>query len=422
MTTILGGRYRLGEVLGAGGMGQVFAATDERLDRAVAVKVLRGDLARDPAARERFRREARAAARLSHPNVVAVYDTGIVDGGGSYLVMERCSGATLLDEMQAGPLPPARLDQVAHDVTAALAAAHRAGVLHRDVKPANVLVARDGRLKVADFGIAKTLDLSETLTVGAGFGTPAYTAPERLRGEPATTTSDVWSLGVLLYEAATGERPLAGAHRPLRELRPDVDPRFADAVEQMLQPDPALRPQDGAVVLRALGGIPAAAPVDGPVDDPTAAVAGDPDGDPTFRDEPTARADATAALPTPTRVLPVAVAAQDPAPHPAPDRRRAPAGSRRRTTWVLAATGAALGAALLVALLVAGTGGDAGPGRAPAATTTTTPVAAVTTAPPATTVPPTQPVKHQPAEHPPHTAAPKSSNEKRGKGAGPGGD
>jgi serine/threonine-protein kinase len=418
MTTTLGGRYRLGEVLGAGGMGQVFAATDERLDRDVAVKVLRADLARDPIACERFRREARAAARLSHPNVVAVYDTGIADfpdtgpdtgpgelpaatrGDGSYLVMERCSGATLLDEMHSGPLPPARLRQVAHDVTAALAAAHQAGILHRDVKPANVLVARDGRLKVADFGIAKTLDGRETLTVGPGFGTPAYTAPERLRGEPATTTSDVWSLGVVLYEAATGERPLAGAHRRLREMRADVDPRLAAAVERMLEPDPARRPADGAAVLHALG-------------------------DTAVGEATTVPITATAtSSPTRTRVLPAIMTAPAAAPvrRPARVRARTRAGGRRRTTWVLAVTGAVLAGALLLGLVVAGTGSDGGPAREPAATTATTatPVAAVTTAAPVTTVPPTQPVKQHSDKHAPTTAAPRSSGAKHGNGKGPG--
>lgn len=200
VTTTLGGRYRLGEVLGVGGMGQVYAATDERLDRPVAVKVLRDELARDADARKRFEHEARAAARLAHPNVVTVFDTSH-DPGTSYLVMERCSGETLRDEMRRGPIADARLREVAHDVASALAAAHAAGVVHRDVKPANVLIASDGRLKVADFGIAKTLDVAgdttlAQVTVGPGFGTPRTPHPSgsaaRPPRRPATCGRSAW--------------------------------------------------------------------------------------------------------------------------------------------------------------------------------------------------------------------------------------
>jgi len=170
-------RYRVGEPLGAGGMGTVFAGHDLRLDRAVAIKLLRPDLARDPSLRRRFEREARSAARVSHPNAVAVYDTGEDAAHDTFIVMELLSGRTLAHEMAEGAIDEARLRAVADAVLAALGAAHAEGIVHRDVKPGNILLADDGVVKVADFGIATSLDTGET-TTAVPLGTPAYTAPE----------------------------------------------------------------------------------------------------------------------------------------------------------------------------------------------------------------------------------------------------
>jgi len=202
-------RYRLGDVLGTGGMGTVYAAHDERLDRPIAVKVLRRDLAEDPSLRRRFEREARAAARITHPRAVAVYDTGEDDTLETFIVMELLSGRTLAHELADGPLDEERLRAIADDVLGALGAAHAEGIVHRDVKPGNILLADGGTVKVGDFGIATTLDASET-TTAVPLGTPAYAAPERLRGLHATERSDLYSLAVVLYEAAAGARPYTG--------------------------------------------------------------------------------------------------------------------------------------------------------------------------------------------------------------------
>jgi serine/threonine protein kinase len=184
-------RYRVGEPLGAGGMGTVFAGHDLRLDRAVAIKLLRPDVARDPGVRKRFEREARSAARVSHRNAVAVFDTGEDGSLHTFIVMELLSGRTLAHELSEGPLDESRLRAVADGVLAALGAAHAEGIVHRDVKPGNILLADDGTVKVGDFGIATSLDPGET-TTAVPLGTPAYTAPERLRGLPATATFTRW--------------------------------------------------------------------------------------------------------------------------------------------------------------------------------------------------------------------------------------
>ena len=206
----VGGRYRLGERLGHGGMGEVFAAHDLRLDREVALKLLRADLAEQDGMRERVVAEARLAARLSHPYVVGVLDTGEQDGR-PFVVMERLSGRTLRDELSDGPLPAERVRDVGLQVLRALAAAHDLGIVHRDVKPGNVLDAGVGTWKVADFGIAKWVHADETLTgTGELLGSPSYLAPERIEGQQAGPASDLYAVGVLLYEALCGRKPFEG--------------------------------------------------------------------------------------------------------------------------------------------------------------------------------------------------------------------
>jgi serine/threonine-protein kinase len=261
---VVGGRYRLGDVLGRGGMATVYDGVDERLGRPVAVKVLRAELAARPEVRERFDVEARAAALLCHPNVVAVYDSG-ADGGGPWIVMERLPGETLADRLRAGPLAPAEACRVAADVLAALGAAHAAGVLHRDVKPGNILIAADGRAKVADFGIAKTAEAAfggDVTITGTLLGTPAYLAPERIDGQPATPQSDLYAVGVVLYEALSGRRPFAGdtpvatAYNVQHAEAPPltgVDPALAAAVAGAMSRDPALRPASAEAMAASLG-------------------------------------------------------------------------------------------------------------------------------------------------------------------------
>jgi tRNA A-37 threonylcarbamoyl transferase component Bud32 len=265
---LLGGRYRIARLLGRGGMAEVYEGFDERLHRNVAIKVLRPEMAAEPEVRRRFEAEARSAARLSHPNVVAIFDTG-EDGDLPYLVMEQLPGETLADRMRAGRVDQGWLFRVAGDVLLALGAAHAAGIVHRDVKPGNILLAADGCAKVADFGIAKSLDVAaaaDLTNTDQLVGTPAYVAPERVAGEPATPQSDLYAMGVVLYEALAGAKPFEGntpvaiayaiRHErptPLAERRPDLPRHVAAAVERAMARDPKARYATAADMAAAIG-------------------------------------------------------------------------------------------------------------------------------------------------------------------------
>jgi len=273
--TVIARRYRLERLLGAGGMGEVWAAVDARLDRAVAVKILRSGPATDAGVRQRFESEARSAARLHHHNVVAIFDAGADAGDGEsgrlWLVMERLPGHTLADRLTEGPMTSVEIRALADDVLAGLAAAHHARLVHRDIKPANLLRTADGTWKIADFGIAKPLDTPADLTMtGITIGTPSYLSPEQLEGRPATTASDVWAVGVVLYEALAGRKPFAGdtpfavAHAartvepdPIAALRPDIDPALGAAITAALAKVPGDRPRDAT----AMAGMLATPPV-----------------------------------------------------------------------------------------------------------------------------------------------------------------
>jgi serine/threonine protein kinase len=298
------GRYELGPIIGRGGMAEVRAGRDTRLDRPVAIKLMRPELAHQPLVRERFESEARLAARLIHPNVVAVFDSG-EDQGTPYIVMERLPGDTLHDRLSGGPMSEPDVRQLALEILAALETAHAAGILHRDIKPANVLASGGGHWKVTDFGIAKALevDQGDATATGLVLGTPAYLAPERLFGEAATVASDLFALGVVLYEALTGRRPfgptsggsetwpgvVAGAPLvPLAELRPGMDPALAGAIERALARQPSERFWSAAEMAAVVGrggfaaeGVPptlamAAAPAPGMGPAPTAVLASEP--------------------------------------------------------------------------------------------------------------------------------------------------
>ncbi|MBA2299208.1 MAG: Stk1 family PASTA domain-containing Ser/Thr kinase, partial [Chloroflexi bacterium] len=208
--TIFGGRYRLVELLGQGGMATIFRAVDTQLGREVAVKLLRPEYLRDPDFLSRFRQEAQNAASLSHPNVVTVYDYG-EDPSGPFIVMEYVDGEDLATILRRnGALPPTQAARIAAAVARALAASHARGIVHRDVKPGNVLIARDGRVKVVDFGIARALAEAQMTLPGTTLGSVHYFSPEQARGEPATNESDIFALGIVLYEMLTGSRPWEG--------------------------------------------------------------------------------------------------------------------------------------------------------------------------------------------------------------------
>jgi len=255
MTTprLLSNRYELGETLGYGGMSEVHKGRDVRLGRDVAVKVLRADLARDPQFQERFRREAQNAAALNHPAIVAVYDTGETrteNGPLPYIVMEYVDGRTLRDIVKTeGPLPGQRAMEIMADVSAALDFSHRHGIVHRDVKPANVMITKTGAVKVMDFGIARAVHDGQAAVTqtAAVIGTAQYLSPEQARGEAVDARSDVYAAGCVLFELLTGEPPFTGdspvavAYQHVRE-----DPKPPSAL------NPRVNPALDAIVLKAM--------------------------------------------------------------------------------------------------------------------------------------------------------------------------
>ena len=279
MTTpqVLGDRYEIGGVLGRGGMAEVHRGRDLRLGREVAVKVLRSDLARDPSFQVRFRREAQASASLNHPAIVAVYDTGedrTTTGATPYIVMEYVEGETLRDVIRReGQLTPERAMRFAADVCGALDFSHRNGIVHRDVKPGNVMITPEGAVKVMDFGIARAVsDSAATMTsTAAVIGTAQYLSPEQARGEGVDARSDVYSVGCMLYELVTGAPPFTGdspvavAYQHVREdprlpssINPRVPPELDAIVLKSMSKNPANRYQSAAEMrndlLRALAG------------------------------------------------------------------------------------------------------------------------------------------------------------------------
>lgn len=269
---MIAGRYRLGSDVGIGGMARVVGADDDRLARRVAIKLVPTD-AVDPLLRERFRREARSSAGFSHPNAVATYDAGESDGY-LYLVMELVDGPSLAQRLATEPrLPVHEAVRITDGVLSALQAAHAAGIVHRDIKPSNVLLGRHDHVKLADFGIAKRLDdLSSELTgTGRFVGTPKYLAPEQLEADPTTPASDLYSVGVVLYEMLAGRPPFDGAtplatalaHRTapvpdLSAVRPDVPPHIAAVIARAMAKDPSDRFPTAASMRVALSGATAA--------------------------------------------------------------------------------------------------------------------------------------------------------------------
>lgn len=298
---LLGDRYRLEDVLGSGGMATVWRGWDLRLGRAVAIKTLDHAGLSDPSAAERFDREARTVARLTHPNIVAVYDVGTQDGIG-YLVMELIGGVSVASLLDGGPLPVRQAAAIAAQTCDALGAAHSAGVIHRDVKPANIMVTPAGAVKVCDFGIARQLHAAgHTLTApNSAIGTSDFMAPEQATGDSVDARTDLYALGCVLYAMLTGRPPFTGdspvgviyqhlhnAPTPVRSLRADVPAELAALIGQLLAKDPTDRPADHRRVLAALGVLDGQSPTTRPAQPATAM-------------RPVARA----AVPTPTRTMP----------------------------------------------------------------------------------------------------------------------
>ena len=339
---LIGGRYELGRQLGAGGMARVYLGHDRLLDREVAVKVLAEPYASDPQFVERFRREASAAAGLNHPNIVAVYDRGEADGS-YYIVMEYLSGPDLKQVIRRrAPLPPLQAIDYTQQILAALGAAHRRDIVHRDVKPQNVLVAEDGHLKVTDFGIARAGAQTDMTEAGSVIGTAQYLSPEQARGDEVTAASDCYAVGIVLYEMLTGrvpfdgDRPVAVAMKqisdeptPARMLEPSIPPELEAVVMRALVKRPSERYRTADEFSRALA---------------EARTAIDPSGSTTSVMPATAETQVMDPVTGPTRV----------APPPPPDEPPG-GGRRRRWPWIVA------GIVLLAAAIVAGVlllGGD----------------------------------------------------------------
>lgn len=357
--TAIGGRYRLTRPLASGGMARVWEARDEVLDRLVAVKMLFPHLAADPTFRSRFHAEAIAAARLSHPSIVSIFDT-VSNDDVEAIVMELIRGITLrqfLDEY--APLSVRDAVDVAIPVADALAAAHEAGIVHRDVKPGNIMLCEDRRVKVTDFGIAKATGGGDITNTGTLIGTAKYLSPEQVEGVPVDGRSDVYALSVVLYECLAGATPFTGENDtavalarlrtdppPLGRAVPGLDPAVEHVVMRGLTRDRELRhrsAEDFAAALRTL--VDAADHLDGygpdPSREPTIVVARPTTHDPTA----TAPAARRTAVPTPTG-----------APRPAAPRIRPP----RRRGRVLSVVAAALAALAVAGILFAQTdlGGD----------------------------------------------------------------
>ncbi|KUI26274.1 serine/threonine-protein kinase [Mycobacterium sp. GA-2829] len=388
---ILVGRYELREVLGLGGMAEVRGGWDTRLDRAVAIKLLHPALRAQPEVRGRFEAEARSAAALTHPNVVAVHDYG-EDDGVPFIVMERLPGRTLADVIAAGPMSPAQVRSMLDEVLAALEVAHAAGVLHRDIKPGNILLSADANsLKVADFGIAKTGGAAAHTMTGHIIGTLAYMSPERVAGAPASVADDLYAVGVMAYEALLArpafpqDNPAAIARAimddpppPVTAFRGDVDPVLAAVIARAMARDPQQRFGSAGQMRAALAGAVPVTPPPRP---------------------------ATRVMPAP---LPMTVA---------PARRRS-----MRTRVALAA--AAIVAAVVVAVLAIALAADprtSAPAQTPVGTSTPVapPPPPSTTPPPPTTAPQeVAPIVEQPP--PPGHKNPKGNPGKGNNGRGNG--
>ncbi len=264
---LLGGRYRLEHVAGHGGMATVFVAHDTRLDRKVAIKLLSRRKDASGVLSKRFEREARAEAKIVHPNVVSIHDFGVSDDARPYIVMDYVEGDSLADVIAEGALSSERVAAIGFGIARALAAAHAVGIFHRDVKPANVIVDKQGVPHLMDFGLARELDEEEPNITAPGLlvGTANYVAPEQARYGTASSAADLYSLGAVLYHALTGEPPFSGGNAldvalrrfeedpvELRVLLPAADSELTEVIHALLARDPVDRPWDAAMIAERL--------------------------------------------------------------------------------------------------------------------------------------------------------------------------
>ena len=406
--TTLGSRYTLTDRIASGGMGDVWRASDAVLGRDVAVKVMRPNASDDSTFADRFRDEARHTASLSHPNIAQVYDYG-EDDGAAYLVMELVEGQPLSQVIARGPVPAARTRAILGQAALALAAAHAAGVVHRDVKPANILVTPEGRVKLTDFGIARATDSAGHTRTGEVLGTPHYLSPEQALGRGATGASDIYALGVVAHEMLTGRKPfdsgtavataLSQVNDPPPDLPATVPADLRRIVASCLAKDPAARPTSAASLAASLG-----MPVSGLHDAPAATGVihtglTDPSATQVVLPEAAPLAGATAILPTatPPHHEPEPVFA--PGPPPQQPRRRSGAG------WWWLPVLVALAAIGFLAWQYATTSGGT-PLPDVTRTVTNTPTQSSSTqAPPPTTITPTRTT----GTPPPSTTAPPST-------------
>jgi serine/threonine-protein kinase len=354
--TVIDGRYRVLAKIGAGGMADVYCAEDTHLGRKVALKLLHTRFAQDQEFVERFRREASSAAGLQHPNVVGVYDRGEFDGT-YYIAMEYCEGRTLKEIVARTALPPERAIAIAKQILVAARFAHRRNVIHRDLKPHNVILDAEDNVKVTDFGIARA-GASDITEVGAIMGTAQYLSPEQAQGRPVTEASDLYSIGIVLYEMLTGRAPFDGdsavavalkhVNQPApspREIVPELPPELEAVVLKALAKDPAHRYSDADSFIKDLVAVEARLR-EGPVDVESTAVFA-----------PVAAATAPTALaPAPPVAAepPPPPVALEPGPPPPPVGEPPEEHPERRRRWLVAALVAGLAALALVAFLLLG--------------------------------------------------------------------